>query len=107
MYSEPVRRRHPRVPAGFLVKLHAAGRVLVQKARNLSMTGVLLEGAAAAPGETVVMEIPLPNEQRTIAVTGEVRRGGTPDDDVTAIRFLDLDWDDMFALARFVGPRLP
>src|SRR5690606_37458237 len=76
MYSEPVRRRHPRVPAGFLVKLHAAGRVLVQKARNLSMTGVLLEGAAAAPGETVVMEIPLPNEQRTIAVTGEVRRGG-------------------------------
>lgn len=107
MYSEPVRRRHPRVPAGFLVKLHAAGRVLVQKARDLSMTGVLLEGNGPAAGETVVMEIPLPNEQRTIAVTGEVRRGGGRDSDTTAIHFLDLDWDDLFALARFVGPRLP
>mgnify|MGYP001471825650 CR=1 FL=1 len=106
MYSEPVRRRHPRVPAGFLVKLHAAGRVLVQKARDLSMTGVLVEGIGLATGERVVMEIPLPNEQRMIAVTGEVRRGGR-DSDTTAIYFLDLDWDDFFALARFVAPRLP
>ena len=30
------------------------------------------------------------------------RRAGT-----TAVHFLDLDWDDMFALARFVAPRLP
>jgi len=107
MYSEPVRRRHPRVPAGFLVKLHTAGRVLVQKARDLSMTGVLLEGAGHHQvGEQIVVEIPLPDEQRMIAVTGEVRRGDTATD-TTAVYFLDLDWDDMFALARFVGPRLP
>lgn len=106
MYSEPVRRRHPRVPAGFLVKLHSAGRVLVQKARDLSMTGVLLEGGIARVGERVLMEIPLPNEDRTIAVTGRVRRGA-PDGEITAVHFLDLDWDDLFALARYVGPRLP
>ncbi len=106
MYSEPVQRRHPRVPAGFLVKLHTAGRVLVQKARDLSMTGVLLEGAHHQVGEQLVLEIPLPDEQRMIAVTGEVRRGDTRTD-TTAVYFLDLDWDDMFALARFVGPRLP
>ena len=106
MYSEPVRRRHPRVPAGVLVKLHSAGRVLVQKARDLSMTGVLLEGGNARVGETVLMEIPLPNEGRTVAVTGRVRRGA-PDGETTAIHFLDLEWDDLFALARFVGPRLP
>ena len=107
MYAEPVRRRHPRVPAGFLVKLHSAGRVLVQKARDLSMTGVLLEGSGYRNGERVVMEIPLPNEQRMIAVTGEVRRGGEKQAETTAVYFLDLDWDDFFALARFVGPRLP
>lgn len=106
MYSEPVGRRHPRVDAGFLIKLHTGGRVLVQKARNLSMTGVLIDGVGPQVGEQVVLEIPLPEGQRTIAVTGEVRRGD-PESWTTAIRFLDLDWDDLFALARFVAPRLP
>lgn len=106
MYAEPARRRHPRVPAGFLVKLHTTRRVLVHKARDLSMTGLLLEGFGAEVGDRLVVEIPLPDEQRIVSVTGEVTRGeeitGT-----TAIRFLDLDWDDMFALARFLAPRLP
>ncbi|WP_373044684.1 PilZ domain-containing protein [Vulgatibacter sp.] len=106
MYSEPVGRRHPRVPAGFLVKLHDAGRVLVHKARDLSMTGVLLEGCNHRVGEKLVVEIPLPDEQRMIAVTGEVRRGDARTD-TTAVYFLDLDWDDLFALARYVAPRLP
>lgn len=107
MYSEPVRRRHPRVPAGFLVKLHTKSRVLVQKARDLSMTGLLLEGTTTGEaGEKLVVEIPLPNEQGMLAVTGEVlrsdERSGT-----TAVHFLDLDWDDVLALARFLAPRLP
>ena len=106
MYSELAGRRHPRVHAGFLVKLHAAGRILVQKVRDLSMTGVLREGSGYRIGEQVVLEIPLPHEQRVVAVTGEVRRKDEATG-TTAVHFLDLDWDDLFALARFVGPRLP
>lgn len=106
MYPEQPRRRHPRVSAGFLVKLHTSSRVLVQKARDLSMTGLSLEGLTAGIGDELVVEIPLPDEQRMVAVRGEVLRHD-PSHETTAVHFLDLDWDDMFALARYLAPRLP
>lgn len=105
-HAEQPRRRHPRVSAGFLVKLHTSRRILVQKARDLSMTGLSLEGCTAAVGERLVVEIPLPDEQRMVAVNGQVLRHD-PAQGTTAVHFLDLDWDDMFALARFLSPRLP
>lgn len=106
MYTEQPRRRHPRVSAGFLVKLHTGSRILVQKARDLSMTGLSLEGHTAGVGERLLVEIPLPNEQRMVAVQGEVLRHDAGHE-TTAVHFLDLEWDDMFALARFLAPRLP
>ncbi len=106
MNTEPVRRRHPRVPAGFLVKLHVQGRTLVQKARNLSMTGVLVDSNVATIGDRVQVEIDLPDEGRAVSIRGQVLRSSRPYG-TSAIHFLDLDWDDMFALARFLAPRLP
>lgn len=106
MIPDQPRRRHPRVSAGFLVKLHTGGRILVQKARDLSMTGLSLEGWTAPIGERLVIEIPLPNEQRMVAVPGQILRHDQGQG-TTAVHFLDLDWDDMFALARFLAPRLP
>lgn len=106
MHTEPVRRKHPRVPAGFLVKLHVKGRTLVQKARNLSMTGLLLDCDAAGIGDRVLLEINLPDEDRAVAINGQILRSSRPYG-TSAIRFLDLDWDDMFALARYLAPRLP
>lgn len=106
MQIEPVRRRHPRVPAGFLVKLHVKGRTLIQKARNLSMTGLLVDCDSAGIGDRVMLEINLPDEERAVAISGQILRSSRPYG-TSAIRFLDLDWDDMFALARYLAPRLP
>jgi hypothetical protein len=103
IYPEAGRRRHPRVPASFLVKTHAGGRVVLHKARNLSMTGLLLEGDTGED-HAVLLEIPLPDQHRSVVTTGRVtRREGTR----TALHFEDLDWDDICALARYVAPRLP
>jgi hypothetical protein len=103
MYPEAGRRRHPRVHAGFLVKAHAGGRIVLHKARDLSMTGVLLEGDTGDRA-SVMLELPLPDQDRSVLTTGEVmRRQGSR----TALRFVDLDWNDICALARFVAPRLP
>ncbi|AKU90208.1 hypothetical protein AKJ08_0595 [Vulgatibacter incomptus] len=91
--------------AGFPVSLRAEGHTLVRIARNLSMTGLLVDGVEAAPGARFVAELRLPDEQRTLSITCEVL-GTVRHDGTRALHFLDLDWDDMFALARFLAPRL-
>jgi hypothetical protein len=103
MYPEPARRRHPRVPAGFLVKAYAQGRIVLHKARDLSMTGVLLEGDTGGD-EPVLLELPLPDQDRSVRARGRVTRRS---DGGTALHFVDLDWEDILALARYVAPRLP
>jgi len=103
MYPDAGRRRHPRVPAGFLVKAHTGGKVMLHKARNLSMTGLLIDGDTGEDA-SVLLEIPLPDQDRAVVTTGRVtRREGAR----TALHFVDLDWDDICALARYVAPRLP
>ncbi len=104
-FEQARRRQHPRVPAGFLVKLHTGGKQIVRKARDLSLTGLLVEGECAELEDRIVVELPLPNEQRVVVVTARVVRDAPSAQ--SALHFLDLDWDDMFALARFLAPRLP
>jgi hypothetical protein len=95
-------RFHPRVDAGFMVKLGANGRAIVAKASDLSMAGLKLMGEFGNIGDRLAISIPLPNDKE-ISTRGTIRRCS---EEGVAVEFDQLDWDDMFALARFVHPRL-
>lgn len=96
-------RFHPRVEAGFMVKLLIDGKALIAKAQDLSMAGLLITGHTDLRRSKVSVAIPLPDDREVVA-TCLVRRA---DDDGLALEFEHLDWEDMFALARFLHPRLP
>jgi hypothetical protein len=99
----PRERFHPRVDAGLMVKLELAGRQVLVKARDLSMAGVFLLGHRAALGERLRVTLPLPEDREIL--TGAIVRRRAPDG--VAVEFDLLDWEDLFALARFLHPRLP
>ena len=84
-----------------MVKLSRKGRALVAKAANLSMAGVRLLGDVAPLGERLTVTVPLPGD-REIVTNATVRWRSQGE---TAIEFDQLDWEDMFALARFLHPR--
>ena len=96
-------RYHPRVEAGFMVKLHMNGRSMLAKADDLSMAGLRLLGEFSPKVDALKVSIPVPGD-REITTEATIKRH---DLDAMAIEFKQLDWDDMFALARFLHPRLP
>jgi hypothetical protein len=96
-------RFHPRVEATFMVKVQREGRTLLHRTRDLSMAGIFVEDLHVLPGETVALVLPLPNDL-DLPVDCTVRRLTT---DGVALEFNALDWEDMFALARYLYPRLP
>lgn len=96
-------RFHPRVEAGFMVKLLVDGKALIVKAQDLSMAGLFIAGHAVFRRARVSVAIPLPDD-REVVTTCLVRRA---DEEGLALEFEHLDWEDMFALARFLHPRLP
>lgn len=96
-------RSHPRVDARFMIKLFTQGKAVLAKADNLSMEGLRVLGDFLASDERVTLSIPLPDD-REVVTKATVRRR---DEEAIAVEFDQLDWDDMFALARFVHPRLP
>lgn len=96
-------RFHPRVDAGFMVKIFTGGRAVIAKACDLSMAGLKLVGDFSTPEERMTICIPIPGD-RDVVTQATVRRRGEDD---MALEFDQLDWDDMFALARFLHPRLP
>jgi hypothetical protein len=100
---EVPQRTHPRVPAGFAVEVRAADGAWVAQARDLSMAGLLLVGFAAEAGELLDLGVSLPGDQ-VRAFRGRVTR---VHGEGVAVEFERLDWDDLFALARFLHPRLP
>jgi PilZ domain len=100
---EVPQRTHPRVPAGFAVEVRAPDGAWVAQARDLSMAGLLLVGFAAKAGEVLQLSISLPGDQPR-AFRGRVTRVNA---EGVAVEFERLDWDDLFALARFLHPRLP
>ena len=101
--AKVVERFHPRVEANFMVKLLVNGKAVVAKAKDLSMAGLLLLGDPEVPRHWVTVSIPLPGDREVVAPC-HVRRKGA---DGVALEFEKLDWDDLFALARFLHPRLP
>jgi hypothetical protein len=96
-------RHHPRVDAGFMVKLFTQGKAVLAKADNLSMQGLRIVGDFLAAEERLTLAIPLPDD-REVVTQATIRRR---EEEGIALEFDQLDWDDMFALARFLHPRLP
>jgi hypothetical protein len=96
-------RAHPRVPAGFAVEVRAPDGAWMAQARDLSMAGLMLVGFAAQSGELLELSVSLPGDQ-VRAFRGRVTRVHP---EGVAVEFERLDWDDLFALARFLHPRLP
>lgn len=97
-----VQRYHPRVEATFMVKLLVNGRNLVAKAKDLSMAGLCLLGVPAITDQ-LTLSLPLPGD-REITTRATVKRRSPG---MIGLEFDQLDWDDMFALARYLNPRLP
>lgn len=96
-------RFHPRVDANIMVKVQLQGRTVVAKARDVSMAGLFLLAHVHESVQQLTLAIPLPGD-REIITQCEIRRR---DVDGVALEFGQLDWDDMFALARYLHPRLP
>jgi hypothetical protein len=96
-------RFHPRVEAGFMVKLFTGGRAVVAKAQDLSMAGLKLCGDFSLAEDRLTVAVPLPGG-REVVTQATVRRRT---EEAVALEFDQLDWDDMFALARYLHPRLP
>jgi len=96
-------RFHPRVDAQLVVKLKLNGRAVSARSTDLSMAGLCLQGEFPELAEQVTLAIPLPDGKHVITQASvKWREAGK-----VALEFDQLDWEDMFALARFLHPRLP
>ena len=96
-------RYHPRVDANFMVKVLIDGKSVGAKAFHLSMFRRSLVGDFHHLGDRISLSIPLPND-REVKTRARIKRRG---EEQLAVEFEPLDWDDMFALARYLHPRLP
>jgi uncharacterized protein (TIGR02266 family) len=71
MHSE--RRSHDRVEVELRVDERTDGALYFQRATNLSMTGLFLDGTLPhPPGTSVVLDVHVPGERAPVRVTGEV-----------------------------------
>lgn len=96
-------RFHPRVEANFMVQVHLNGRVVVAKARDLSMAGLFLLAHPGDAQQQLTLTLPLPGGD-DIVTRCRIRRREAQG---VALEFDTLDWDEMIALARYLSPRLP
>ena len=101
--SSTADRVHPRVDADLSVKILTNGRAIAARARDLSMAGLFLEFEAPPHQTRFTIALPLPGD-REVVTRCIVRRW---EEDGVGLEFEDLDWEDLFALARFLHPRLP
>jgi hypothetical protein len=95
-------RAHPRVDAGFVVRLIRGSEIIVALAENVSMVGLAID-APLEEGDEIPLAISLPGERLSIHTMGRVERSGPSG---SALTFVDLSWDGLFALARYLSPRL-
>jgi hypothetical protein len=95
-------RFHPRVETNLTVKVLAQGRAYPAMAKDLSMAGLYLMGDYGDV-DRITVAIPLPRDKEIVSVCQVKRRHP----DGVGLEFEGLDWEDLFALARFMHPRLP
>ena len=105
MQPQPLRmkRQHPRVQAGFLVKMQIGAREVLARARDLSMVGLFLDGPLSRLPSEIDLRIPLPGQNREVQTTCRVER---TDADGVALSFSKIDWSDLLLMARYLSPRL-
>jgi PilZ domain len=96
-------RLHPRVPAHLPVEVKGPGMLRQAVAEDLSLAGLRLLGLRAPVGQPLTVCLPLPGD-RVLQLRCSVVR---EDETGVALEFEGLDWEDLFALARFLHPRLP
>jgi hypothetical protein len=96
-------RYHPRVPADLPVRVLINGRAIPAKAREVSMAGLYLAGDPTLGRNRLTVTLPFPKDREVVVECRVTRR----DEGGVAVEFEQLDWDDLFVLARFLHPRLP
>jgi PilZ domain-containing protein len=96
-------RQHPRVAANLAVEVRGPGMRRQAIAEDISLAGLRLLGLRAPLGESLTVAMPLPGDRILRLRCSVVRQDATG----VALEFDGLDWDDLFALARFLHPRLP
>lgn len=99
----PRERYHPRVATDLVVKVLLDGRAIAARARELSMAGLYLSGDPTLGRNRLTLSIPFPDDREIVVSCTVTRR----ELDGVAVEFEELDWDDLFALARYLHPRLP
>ncbi|HTS80317.1 MAG TPA: PilZ domain-containing protein [Myxococcaceae bacterium] len=96
-------RQHPRVAAHLPVEVRGPGMLRQAVAEDISLAGLRVLGLRAPVGQSLTVALPLPGDRRVQLHCSVVRQDATG----VALEFDGLDWDDLFALARFLHPRLP
>ena len=96
-------RQHPRVAANLPVEVRGPGMLRQAIAEDISLAGLRVLGLRAPVGESLTIALPLPGDRRVQLRCSVVRQDATG----VALEFDGLDWEDLFALARFLHPRLP
>lgn len=96
-------RQHPRVSANLPIEVRAPGLLRQAVAEDISLAGLRVLGLRAPIGQSLIVGIALPGDRRVQLRCSVVRQEATG----VAVEFDGLDWDDLFALARFLHPRLP
>jgi len=96
-------RQHPRVQANLPVQVRAPGLVRMAVAEDLSLAGLRVLGLRAPVGQALTVLLPLPEDRILTLRCSVVRQDATG----VAVEYDGLDWEDLFALARYLHPRLP
>ena len=96
-------RQHPRVQANLPVQVRAPGLVRMAVAEDLSLAGLRILGLRAPVGQALTILLPLPEDRVLTLRCSVVRQDGIS----VAVEYDGLDWEDLFALARYLHPRLP
>ena len=96
-------RQHPRVTANLPIQVRGPGMVRQAVAEDLSLAGLRILGLHAPIGQALTVLLPLPDDRILTLRASVVRQDGTG----VALEYDGLDWDDLFALARYLHPRLP
>lgn len=101
--AQPV-RQHPRVEADFVVRLEGPTQSVLTRAVDLSLAGMAIHDPAGELRRAIFdrVAIAIPGEPELTVRVRVARREG----DRVAVVFEELDWDDLFLLARYLSPRL-
>ncbi len=96
-------RHHPRVAPPSEVLVRTEGGEILCRTRDVSIAGCFVETPRRVNAATVDLVFTLPAGGETIRCRGHVVRSEPRG---LAVRFLGLDWSELFGLARLISPGL-